>query len=56
MRMEENLGEYFDVALMTFEKGSVEMEKMRPERERGLGRGWDWLGEEDSKRGWKGIG
>jgi hypothetical protein len=43
MRMEENWGEYFDVAVGTFEKGSVEMKGMRPGRESWAGDGVEWM-------------
>jgi hypothetical protein len=44
MRSEENWGEYFDVAVGTFEKGSVEMEGMRPGRESWVEDGIGWVG------------
>jgi len=44
MRKEEHWGEYFDVAVGTLEKGSVEMEGMRPGRVSWVGDGIGWVG------------
>jgi hypothetical protein len=55
MRLEENWGEYFDVAVGTFEKDSVEMDGMRPGRESWVGDGIEWVGR-ILKRGEKELG
>jgi len=44
MAKEGNWGEYFDVAVGTFEKEGVEMEGMRPGRESWVGDGIAWVG------------